>query len=71
MEVTAKVKFNASKHKLEKFGANKYLIYLPFPEDDSVPGIVGGILSKQMGVPPGRIKFKALDYNKDWVFEIF
>lgn len=71
MEVKAKIRFNASKQSLEKFGTDKYLIYLPFAEDGSAQQIVASILSRQMGVPPARIKFKMLDYNKDWVFEIF
>ncbi len=70
MKVILKVKFNASNQRMEKFGSNRYLIYLPFGQDNGAEGILISLLSKYMGVPQGRIKFEEFDYNKDWVFDI-
>jgi hypothetical protein len=71
MDVTVKIRFNASKQNFEKFGRDKYLAYLPFPEDEDSKSIIIFILSRQLGVPPSKITFKGLDYNKDWVFQVF
>lgn len=69
MEVIVKVRFNSSKQSLEKFGQNKYIIYLPFGQDGDSINVLISILSRQLGVPIPRIKCRGQDYNKDWVFE--
>ena len=71
MEVTVKVRFNASKERIEKFASDRYLMYLPFEEDGDTAGILISLLSKYMGVPPGRIEFKRLEpRSNDKVFEV-
>ena len=65
------MRFNASKQSLENFGRDKYLAYLPFPEDEDSKNIIISLLSRQIGVPPSKITFKGLNYNKDWVFQVF
>lgn len=69
MKVVVKVRFNASKEYFESFGGNKYLIYLPFAEDDESSAVITQILSRKLGTPPARIDFAGQDMNKDWVFE--
>lgn len=65
-----KLRFNASKEKFESYGGNKYLVYLPFAEDEDSESIVAGLLSRKLGVPSGRIYFKGKDFNGDWVFQL-
>lgn len=70
MRVIVKVKFNATTERLEKFGANKYLLYLSSEEDEESNLLIAAYLSRQMGVPPGKIKFAGLDAHKDRIFEV-
>ncbi|MBS3091640.1 hypothetical protein J4217_04305 [Candidatus Pacearchaeota archaeon] len=70
MKVTVKVKFNASKEYFENFGGNKYLLYLPFEQDDDSANVIIHMLSRKIGTPPGRIDFAGQDMNKDSVFEV-
>ncbi len=58
MEVTVKVRFNASKERVESFGGNKYMMYLPFEEDNDSISIIISLLSRYLGVPPNRIDLK-------------
>lgn len=68
--IKVKVRFDASKESLEKFGEGMYLVYLPYPEDDSSQVIIAALLSKKLGVPPSRIEFAGIDAKKNWVFEL-
>ncbi|MEI6731774.1 MAG: hypothetical protein WCK90_03785 [archaeon] len=71
MDVTVKLKFGATSPRLEKFGLNKYIIYLASQEGDSDIGLeIRTQLSKLLGVPPGKIVFKKRDINGNSVFEI-
>lgn len=70
MRVIIKTRFNASKQKIEKFGDNRYLAYLPFPEDEEANSLLIEILSRYLGAPISRIAFKGFDINKDRVFEV-
>jgi len=70
MKVIVKVKFGSSKERFENFGADKYLIYLPFDEDAGANLAIAQILSRRLGVPPSKIKFAGLDPHKDRIFEI-
>ena len=70
MKVTVKVKFNATKERLEQFGLNKYLLYLSHKEDNESNIIIASFLSKNLGVPPSKIKFSGFDPHKDRVFEV-
>jgi len=70
MEVTIKVRFNASKEKFESYGGNKYLIYLPFEEGKDSEDIIVSIISKKIGAPINRIIPKSKDSMGNWIFEI-
>jgi len=70
MKVIVKARFNAAKQNIEKFGNNKYLIYLPFEEDEGAGEMLKTALSKYLGVPIPRIESFGKDFNKDWVFEL-
>ena len=70
IKVTVKAKFNASKEIIEKFGNNKYLMYLPFAEDHEANFAIVVMLSRHMGVPPSKIKYVGLDVHKDRIFEV-
>lgn len=70
MKITVKTRFNAAKQNIEKVGDNKYLVYLPFEEDEDAMAMIKVVLSKYMGVPTPRIEGFGRDINKDWVFEI-
>ena len=70
MEVTIKVRFNASKEKFESYGGNRHLIYLPFEEDSDAENIIVSILSRKIGAPVNRILFKSKDAIGNWIFDI-
>ena len=70
MKVTVKVKFGATKERLENFGLNKYLLYLAHEEDGESTNIIAAYLSRNLGVPPSKIKFAGLDPHKNMVFEV-
>ena len=70
MEVTIKIRFNASKEKFESYGGNRYLVYLPFEEDSDSESIIAGILSRKIGTPEKRVLFKSKDSMGNWIFEI-
>lgn len=70
MRVIVKVKFNATKERLEKFGLNKYLLYLSHKEDNESNMIIISFLSKNFGVPPNKINFWGFDPHKDRIFEV-
>lgn len=65
-----KARFNARKQDIEKVGDNRYLVYLPFEEDEEATEMLRFALSKYMGAPLGRIEPIGKDANKDWVFEL-
>ncbi|MBS3091638.1 hypothetical protein J4217_04295 [Candidatus Pacearchaeota archaeon] len=70
MKVVVKVKFNTSKEYFENFGGNKYLLYLPFEQDDDSANVIIHMLSRKIGASPGKIEYAGQDMNKDWVFEV-
>ena len=70
MKVIIKAKFSATKERFEDFGANKYLLYLPFEEDEEANIAIIHLLSKHIGVPPSKIRFAGFDPHKDRVFEV-
>lgn len=69
-DIVVKARFNASKERVESFGMDKYLMYLPFPEDGDAEGILKSILSKHLGVPSARIELRRITPTKDWVFQV-
>lgn len=71
MDVTVKLKFGATSPRIEKFGMNKYIIYLASDEgDEGIGAEIRAHLSKLLGVPPAKIMFKKRDINGNSVFEI-
>jgi len=68
--IKVKVRFNASKESIEKFGEGKYLVYLPYPEDEDSQKILAALISRSLGVVPSRIDFAGVDIDKNWVFEL-
>ena len=69
-KITMKVRFNASRERFEKFGQNTYLVYLPFDQDKDSINVLIGLLSRNIGVPLGRIEYAGQDVNKNWIFEL-
>ena len=68
--IKVKVRFNASKESIEKFGEGMYLVYLPYPEGDDSHILLSALISKKLGVVPSRIEFAGVDVHKNWVFEL-
>lgn len=70
MKVTLKLRFGASKSKMESFGNNKYLVYLLSNKDDAdVKDELYALISRVLGVPLSRIEYLGKDANGDAVFE--
>ena len=70
MEVVVKVRFNASKERIERFGNDRYLMYLPFEEDEDAEQVLITLLSRYLGVPANRVEFKCFNSQKDRVFVV-
>lgn len=70
MDITVKVRFNASKENFESFGGDRYLLYLPFPENRDAENVLIAVLSKYLSTPAHRIEFRTINRNKDWVFQL-
>jgi len=70
MDVMVKVKFNASRQRIESYENNKYLVYLEGIEESSTNSVLISMLSKYLGVPIPRVLFKKTDFSGDKVFEL-
>lgn len=71
MDVTVKTRFNSAKERIESFGNNKYIAYLPFAADGDTEAVLASMLSKYIGVPVGRIELRRTDERTgDMVFQI-
>ncbi|MBX4211963.1 hypothetical protein KW787_00710 [Candidatus Pacearchaeota archaeon] len=70
MQVIVKARFNSSQQKIEGFGSGRYLVYLPFQEDEDSVSVLITLLSRHLGVPAHKLSFKGFDKYKDRVFEI-
>ncbi len=71
MDVTVKTRFNCAKERVESFGNNKYIAYLPFASDTDAEAAVIALMSKHMGVPTGRFELRRKDERtKDLVFQV-
>lgn len=71
MLITVKVRYGASSSKVESFGNNRYLIYLMSQMNESDANLeLITLLSRKMGVPPGRIKITKGEGSTDKVIEI-
>ena len=70
MEVTVKVRYGCSKSMIENFGNNRYLVYLlSLKEDGDAMAELKTILSRNIGIPAGRIELKR-ETEKELVFII-
>jgi hypothetical protein len=71
MKITAKVRFGATKSKVESFGMNRYLVYLLSEQTDTdALDEFMALMSRALGVPSGKIEYVGKDSNGDRVFEI-
>ena len=71
MEVSVKVRFESSKERIEAFGNNRYLMYLPFPKDKDSLEIITMMLAKFVGVPASAVEFKCkMPVTNDLVFYV-
>ena len=68
MLIKVKVKRSDWKQELESFGNNMYLAYLICNNDNYV-GALMAMISKKLGVPPGRIELKSRN-GGDFVFDL-
>lgn len=68
MLIKVKVKRSDWKQELESFGNNMYLAYIISDSDDYVNDLVA-MISKKLGVPPGRIELKSRN-GGDFVFNL-
>ena len=71
MKVYIRVKTNSIEQKIEKFGDNRYLVYLKSkPENNEANLELIKLLSKYLGVSTKSIKFKSGVSSRDKVLEI-
>lgn len=71
MQITVKVRYGASSSKIEGFGNNRYLVYLisQMSESDANLELIT-LISRKLGVPPGRIKITKGEGSTDKVIEL-
>lgn len=70
MKVTVKLRFGASKSKIESFGNSRYLVYLLSQKEDvDVKDELYALLSRSLGVPLSKIEYVGKDANGDAIFE--
>jgi len=70
MLITVKVKYGTTYSKMESFGNNRYLVYLISHSTDNDANLeLLTLISRKMGVPPGRIKI-VKDNGSDKVVEL-
>lgn len=71
MQITVKVRYGTSSSKFESFGNNRYLVYLlsEMNESDSDLELIT-LISRNMGVPPNRIKILKGQGSTDKVIEL-
>jgi len=59
MIITIKVRYGTTYSKIESFGNSRYLVYLLSQQSDGDADLeLITLISRKMGVPPGRIKIK-------------
>jgi uncharacterized protein YggU (UPF0235/DUF167 family) len=71
MQITVKVRYGTSSSKFESFGNNRYLVYLlsQMNESDSDIELIT-LISRNMGVPPNRIKIVKGQGSTDKIIEL-
>jgi hypothetical protein len=68
MLIKVKVKRSDWKQELESFGNNMYLAYI-ISDSEEYTGELMAVISKKLGVPPGRIELKSRN-GRDFVFDL-
>jgi hypothetical protein len=71
MKVHVKVKTKSSKQEIVEFGDHRYLIYLKSaPENNEANIEMIKLLSKHFGVPSGRIRIIAGQFNNEKLLDV-
>jgi hypothetical protein len=70
MRIFVKVRFDAQLPKFEKVLDKKYILYLPFPEDNEAEKVITDIIAKKLSVRPENVYFVMIDKINGWVFDI-
>jgi len=70
MRIFVKVRFDAQLPKFEKVLNNKYILYLPFPQDHEAEKVITDIIAKKLGVRVDEVYFVMIDKINGWVFDI-
>jgi uncharacterized protein (TIGR00251 family) len=71
MILHVKVKTNSSKREVQSFGEDRYLIYLKSPPENNKANMeLINVLSKELGVPPSKIKIKFGQTSDNKLIEI-
>jgi len=70
MEIKVKVKYGASKQRIENYGNNKYLVYFEGIESVNTNSMLISLLSRYLGTPASRINFQKSDIDGNKVFDI-
>lgn len=68
--VKVKVRFDATRRKMEKFGPNMYLLYLDFPRDDESTKLISEFLARYLGIPFENVNFSYVDSQNIWYFDL-
>jgi len=70
MEIKVKVKYGASKQRIENYGNNKYLVYFEGSQNENTNSMLISLLSRYLGTPASRINFQKSDIDGNKVFDI-
>jgi hypothetical protein len=69
MKLVVQIKFSSDKEKIVKFGDFRYLVYVPFKKEEGALVKFNEIMSKELGVPPHRIKYQGKQ-GETYVFDV-
>jgi len=70
MQITVKIKYGSSNTRIEGFGNSRYLVFLMSKQGEIDADIeLRWIISKKLGVPPGRISI-VQDKGSDKVVQL-
>ena len=70
MKVKVKLRFNSSKERIEKYGQDKYIVYVPYSSEEINPDFIAALLSRYLGLPASRIFYSGKDSDENWIFEL-
>ena len=69
MKLVVQIKFDSEKQRIVSFGNFRYLIYLPFKKEEGALAKFTEIMSKELGVPPHKIKYQEKQ-GETYVFDV-